>query len=61
MTAAMLCAMLGIEGVFDNSAAYIGGWLKKAKGDPSLIRSSATAAQKAVDLIMDIHPYAEEE
>jgi antirestriction protein ArdC len=61
MSAAMLCAVTGVEGVFDNSAAYIGSWLKAIKGDPSLIRSAATAAQKAVDLIMDIHPYAEEE
>lgn len=61
MGAAMLCAMLGIEGVFDNSVAYCQSWAKAAKGDISLIRSAATAAQKAVDLILDVHPYGDEE
>jgi antirestriction protein ArdC len=61
MAAAMLCALTGVEGVFDNSVAYVSSWLKTIKGDPSMIRSAATAAQKAVDLIMDIHPYEEDE
>lgn len=52
MGAAMLCAMLEVEGVFDNSAAYIAGWLKRLKSDPAMLRAAARDAQKAADLIM---------
>lgn len=60
MGAAMLCRMLGVEGVFDNSAAYIAGWLEKLKGEPGLIRAAAGEAQKAVDLIMNTDTEEEE-
>lgn len=60
MGAAMLCAMLEVEGVFDNSAAYIQGWLTRLRSDPTLVRAAAKEAQRAVDLILDSHPYEEE-
>ena len=44
---------LGIEtsGTFQNSAAYIQGWLKALKNDKKLIVSAAGKAEKAVALI----------
>jgi antirestriction protein ArdC len=52
MTAAMLCALTGVEGVFDNSASYIASWLRKLKGDSDLVIHAASQAQAAVDLIL---------
>lgn len=52
MGSAFLCAMTGIEGTFDNSAAYIAGWLKKLQNDPKLVVFAAAQAQKAVDHIL---------
>jgi antirestriction protein ArdC len=52
MTAAMLCALTGVEGVFDNSASYIASWLRKLKGDTDLVIHAASQAQAAVDLIL---------
>lgn len=44
---------LGIEteGTFNNSAAYVQGWLKALKNDKKLIVSAAGRAEKAVALI----------
>ncbi|MBN2382550.1 hypothetical protein JXQ70_06675 [bacterium] len=54
---AYLCALTGIEaGTFDNSAAYVAGWLQKLSNDRSLIISAASAAQKSVDYILNIQP-----
>lgn len=36
----------------DESAAYLGGWLERIKGDPKLIVQAAAQAQKAADLIL---------
>ena len=52
MTAAMLCALTGVEGVFDNSASYIASWVRKLKGDSDLVIHAASQAQAAVDLIL---------
>lgn len=53
--AAMLCTITGIEhATFDNSAAYIKGWLRKLKDDPRLIVNASAAAQKAADHIQGI-------
>jgi len=41
------------EASFDNSAAYIAGWLKALKDDKRLIISAAGAAEKAVALILN--------
>lgn len=48
----MLCAQLGLEPAFDQSAAYVEGWLKALKEDNRAIFRAASKAQKAVDYIM---------
>ncbi|BFH34014.1 ArdC family protein [Paenibacillus melissococcoides] len=49
----MLCAMAGIDNsTIENSAAYIGGWLRKLKEDKMLIIQAAAQAQKAADYIL---------
>lgn len=52
--AAMLCGVAGFEQItIDNSAAYIGGWLKALKDDKRLIVTAAAAAQRAADYIQN--------
>ncbi len=51
MTAAILCAGTGIEGQFEQSAAYVADWLGALKNDHKLVVLAAAAAQKAADLI----------
>jgi antirestriction protein ArdC len=55
MTASMLCAETGIDTdeIFQNSAAYVGGWLQTIKSDPRMVVSAAAAAQKATDVITE--------
>lgn len=48
----MLCAQLGLEPEFDQSAAYVEGRLKALKEDSRAIFRAASEAQKAVDYIM---------
>ncbi len=43
----------GITGQFEQSAAYIQGWLTKLKNDRRFIFSASTAAQKATDFILN--------
>jgi antirestriction protein ArdC len=52
--AAMLChhAGLDIPALVDNSAAYIGSWLKRLKNDKRLVVVAAAQAQKASDYIL---------
>ncbi|MEM7577273.1 MAG: ArdC-like ssDNA-binding domain-containing protein [Planctomycetota bacterium] len=51
--AAFLCARAGIiSQTFDNSAAYLGNWIKRLRDDPKLIVQAAGKAQQAVDLIL---------
>jgi len=54
MGAAMLCGVAGINWNVENSAAYIGSWLKALKGDQKLVVKAAGLAQKAADLIQGI-------
>lgn len=51
--ASFLNNMTGIDSseVFDNSTAYIGGWLKRLKDDSRLVITAAGKAQRAVDYI----------
>jgi len=50
---AFLCGQAGImERTINNSAAYIGGWLKLLKDDRTLIVYAAAQAQKAADFIL---------
>jgi len=48
----MLCAQLGLSPEFDQSAAYIEGWLTALKDDKRLIFKAASAAQKATDYLL---------
>ena len=52
--AAFLCHITGIDNdhVFQNSAAYIQGWLSKLKDDRKFIFKASAEAQKAVDYII---------
>ena len=49
----MLCAQIGVEPEFDQSAAYVEGWLEAMKEDSRAIFRAASEAQKAVDYIVD--------
>lgn len=49
MGAAFLCARTGIDPGIDNTAAYVGGWLKALENDKMLVYRAAAEAQKAVD------------
>lgn len=61
MTAVFLDAQCGIDGEFDNSAAYIASWLKALQNDKRLVISAAGQAQKAVHLITGAEPEKYEE
>ena len=39
---------------FENSAAYLGSWVKKLENDPRMIVSAASQAQKASDFVMGV-------
>lgn len=51
--AAMLCSHIGLESPFENSAAYINGWLSKLKKDKKMIVKAANLSQKAVQYILN--------
>ncbi len=53
MAASMLCGVAGIDAapLLDNSAAYLGSWIGKLKGDSKLAVQAASAAQRAADWI----------
>lgn len=55
--AASILHILGMETPqsFKNSAAYVQSWLRALKNDKRLIISAAARAEKAVNLILDIH------
>ena len=52
--AAALCGKCGIESSdsFENSAAYLKGWMEAIKGNPELIVAAAGKADKAVAFIL---------
>ena len=56
MGAAMALSCLGIdsEQAFDNSAAYIDGWLKKLRNDKTLVVRAAGKAEQAVRYIFGV-------
>jgi antirestriction protein ArdC len=47
-----IIAQIGVEPEFDQSAAYVEGWLEAMKEDSRAIFRAASEAQKAVDYIM---------
>jgi antirestriction protein ArdC len=53
LVSAFLCQEAGIERqTIDNLAAYIKNWQTRIKGDKTIVIQSATAAQRAADLIL---------
>lgn len=53
LCAAFLCAEAGIDqGVIENQAAYLQGWLSKLKADQGAFVTAAARAQKAADFIL---------
>ena len=48
----MVCASLGLTPDFDQSAAYVGSWLRALQDDKRAIFKAATEAQKAADLLL---------
>lgn len=62
MGACFLASASGILDMqFENSAAYIKGWLQVFKGDPKMLFKAGSQAQKAVDYITGTLPvYADE-
>jgi len=52
MTAAFLCAMVGIEYTMEQSASYIASWLKALNNDSRMLVFAASQAQKAADYII---------
>lgn len=56
MAAAYLCGVCGVANrTIDNSAAYIGVWLKRLHDDRKLTHAAAQA-QKACDYILNVRP-----
>lgn len=55
---AMLCTISGIstKDVFDNSVAYIQGWIKSLKNDNKMIVWAASRAEKAALYIQNLNP-----
>jgi antirestriction protein ArdC len=54
MGAAFLANICGIDGkTFNNSVAYVQGWMKRIKDDKRLIVKAASQAQKAADFIQN--------
>ena len=49
-----LQSFAGITYEFENSAAYLQGWLGKLRGDKKFIFTAARAAQKATDYILNV-------
>ena len=61
MTSAFLSAHCGIDNsTTEQSAAYLASWVKALKGDPKLVVTAASAAQRAANLILGAHPFEEE-
>lgn len=56
MTSSFLCGFAGIgQKTMPNSAAYIGGWLRKLQADPRYIVKAGSKAQRAADYILGHH------
>ena len=51
--ACLLCAEMGIEPDWDNSAAYLKGWSKNIRDNPKWFVQAAGKASKAVDLMLN--------
>lgn len=58
LTAAFFCAELGLDGELGH-AEYLGAWASKIKAEPKVLFESATAASRALKLILG--PHAEQD
>jgi hypothetical protein len=54
ISAAILAATYGVQIETEQTAAYVGSWLKALKDDRSLLVSAAQAAQKAADIVAGV-------
>ena len=54
MTATFLNSHAEIVSTFDNSAAYINGWIKNIRENPKILVQAAAQAQKAADYILGV-------
>lgn len=52
MGAIFLCNEIGVATTFDNSLAYLKGWLAKIKNDTKMLITASGRAQKAADYIL---------
>ena len=56
MTSAFLCEECRIDNsTLENSAAYLGGWIKALKGNSKMVIQAASQAQKAANYILGIN------
>lgn len=55
-TAAFLCNHAGIDSTREQSAAYLGSWLKALRNDVRMAVWAAGRAQKAADYILGLNP-----
>lgn len=63
LASAFCCATLGLDNSFiDDSASYIGGWLRALREDPRAILIASGQAQRAADYIqgMQVGPSAQQ-
>lgn len=56
MVATFLTSEAGIVSTFDNSAAYLGAWIRTIKEDPKAIIKAGAQAQRAADYILGRTP-----
>jgi len=50
----LICATLGLTPDFEQSGAYIEGWMKAMKEDNRVIFRAASEAQKALDFVQGL-------
>ena len=60
ISAAILAATYGVQIDTEQTAAYIGSWLKALKDDRGLLVSAAQAAQRAADMVAGVSHQAKE-
>ncbi len=62
MGASFLCAFTGIqEAVFENSVAYLQGWVSRLKNDRTMIIQASTRAFKAASYLLNLKPETSKE
>jgi len=61
MGACYLCSETGIDPNIEQSAAYLNSWIKAIEGDPMLVITAGSRAEKAVDFILGAVEEGEEE